>query len=227
MTSVRGIAEAHVVRRLGTAGAIATATFDHREQVANTAGALVRGGISCLEIAFGGPSATASALRAARAVEGLLVGVGDIREPEQAVLASRAGAQFASAAGTNMSVVHACRELQLPFFPGVATPSELERLLSVGVTAMSVFPVSALGGPALLEALADAYPDTALIPRGGIRMEQLGRYASAPNVLAVACPWIVRADHLRTQSFDRTERLAAETRAALAVNRGRVYSYSA
>jgi 2-dehydro-3-deoxyphosphogluconate aldolase / (4S)-4-hydroxy-2-oxoglutarate aldolase len=226
MTSVSPIAEAQIVRRLDAGRVIATAAFDHRDQVAGAGAALIRGGVSCLEIPFSSPSATAAAIRAARGVAGLLVGVGNVLEPEQAAIAERAGAQFATAPGTNMAVVHACRELQLPFFPGIATPSELERLQAVGVSTMSVFPVAAIGGPPLLEALAETYPAASLIPRGGVRPEVLGRYGSAPTVLAVVCPWIVRSDHVRTQSFDRTQRLAVEARASVSGSRGRVYSYS-
>src|SRR5262249_23531035 len=107
MTPVHAIAEAQVVRRLRAGRAIATAAFDGPDQVIGAAQALLRGGVGCLEIAFRGPTATASAIRAARAVDGMLVGIGNVLEPEQAMLAARAGAQFASAPGTNMAVVHA------------------------------------------------------------------------------------------------------------------------
>jgi 2-dehydro-3-deoxyphosphogluconate aldolase/(4S)-4-hydroxy-2-oxoglutarate aldolase len=213
MTQVREIAEGQVVRRLGAARVVATAAFDVPAEAAETGEALARGGVGCLEIAFLSPTRTITAIRAAREVEGLLVGAGNVLDTDQAEVAARAGAHFATAPATNMAVVHACRELELPFFPGIATPSELERLLSVGVTTMSVFPVTALGGPPFLEALAEAFPAAGLIPRGGIKSELLGRYAVMPNVLAVVCPWIVRADHVRTKSFDRTERLAREAKA--------------
>jgi 2-dehydro-3-deoxyphosphogluconate aldolase / (4S)-4-hydroxy-2-oxoglutarate aldolase len=111
-----------------------------------------------------------------------------------------------------MAVVHACRELELPFLPGVATASEIERLNSVGVTAMGVFPIATLGGPQYLEAIAGAYPDIVLVPRGGVRPEALRAYLAAPSVLAVACDWIVRTDHVRTGSYERVERQAREAR---------------
>ncbi len=213
MTLVREISESQVARRLATGRIVATAAFDTAEQAGRTAEALARGGVRCLEIAMRPGASTLAAIRAARGVEDLLVGVGNVLDPDQVEAAARAGAQFATAPGTNMAVVHACRELELPFFPGVATPSEIERLTSLGVTAMCVFPVAALGGPPFLEVIAGAYPDVALIPQGGVRPETLRAYLAAPSVLVVPCDWIVRSDHVRTGSFERVERLAREARA--------------
>lgn len=209
MTLVREISETQVIRRLAAGRIVASASFDSAEQAKCTAEALMRGGVRCLEIRDGAPAA----IRAARGVEGLLVGAGNVLDTERAKRAARSGAQFATAPGTNMAVVHACRELELPFLPGIATPSELERLTSVGVTAMGVFPIAALGGPQYLEAIVGAYPDAVLVPQGGVRPEALRAYLAAPSVLAVACDWIVRSDHVRTGSYERVERLAREARA--------------
>jgi 2-dehydro-3-deoxyphosphogluconate aldolase/(4S)-4-hydroxy-2-oxoglutarate aldolase len=168
--------------------------------------------VHCLEVRHGAPAT----IRAARGVDGLLVGAGNVLDAERAELAARAGAQFATAPGTNMGVVHACRELELPFFPGVATPSEIERLTSVGVTAMGVFPIAALGGPPYLEAIASAYPDVMLVPQGGVRAEALRAYLAVPSVLAVTCDWIVRQDLVRAAGYERIERHAREARASAA-----------
>jgi 2-keto-3-deoxy-6-phosphogluconate aldolase len=42
-------------------------------------------------------------------------------------LAAQAGARFAVAPGLSEPVVAAAHEIGLPFFPGVATPSEIDR----------------------------------------------------------------------------------------------------
>src|SRR4051794_10823749 len=216
MTLVREISETQVVRRLAAGRIVASAVFDTAEQAEDAGAALARGGVRCLEVVCGRPgTAGASAIRAARAVDGLLVGAGNVIEPEQVASIARAGAQFATAPGTNMAVVHACRELGLPFFPGVATPSEIERLQTLGVRAMGVFPVVALGGTPFLEAVAGAYPTVAFLPSGGVRSETLRAYAALPSVLAVSCTWIVRQEHVRTRNFDRVERIAREAQATV------------
>lgn len=219
MTLVREVSEVQVLRHLAGERIVAATAFDAPDQVGRTAAALLDGGVRCLEIAVGAQATTVSAIRAARAVDGLLVGAGNVLKPEQAALAARAGAQFATAPGTNMAVVHTCRELELPFLPGVATPSELERLYTLGVTTMCVFPIAALGGPPFLEAIASVYPGVALVPRGGVRPEMLRTYLAVPAVLAVACSWIVRQDHVQARSFEHVERRAREARATAGTRR--------
>jgi 2-dehydro-3-deoxyphosphogluconate aldolase/(4S)-4-hydroxy-2-oxoglutarate aldolase len=109
-----------------------------------------------------------------------------------------------------MEVVHACRELELPFFPGVATPSEIERLTLLGVRTLRVFPAELLGGPAFLQAMAAIFPDVRFIPCGGIGPESLRGYLNLPSVLAVAGSGVIRADLLRSENFERIEWLARE-----------------
>ncbi|HWK29961.1 MAG TPA: hypothetical protein VNS09_25555 [Solirubrobacter sp.] len=211
MSHVMEIADTHVAARLAQARIIALGRFDVAEQVEAAGNALVRGGLGCLEIA----RATAAQVRAARRVEGLLVGAGDVQSPQQAEEVLRAGAHFASAPVTNMEVVHACRELELPFFPGAATPSEIERLVMVGVRVVRVFPAEPLGGAAFLHAVATIYPDVAFIPAGGIGPESLRHYLSNPSVPAVASSGLVRDELLRARNFARIEWLARDVRRVL------------
>jgi 2-dehydro-3-deoxyphosphogluconate aldolase/(4S)-4-hydroxy-2-oxoglutarate aldolase len=205
------IADTHGAAPLAQARNIALGRFDVAEQAEATGNALVRGGLACLEIA----RATGAQIRAARRVEGLLVGAGDVHTPQQAEEALRAGAHFGCAPVTNMEVVHACRELELPFFPGAATPSEIERLVMVGVRAVRVFPAETLGGAAFLHAVAAIYPDVAFVPAGGIGPESLRRYLSIPSVLAVAGSGLVRDELLRARNFARIEWLARDVRRVL------------
>jgi 2-dehydro-3-deoxyphosphogluconate aldolase/(4S)-4-hydroxy-2-oxoglutarate aldolase len=109
-----------------------------------------------------------------------------------------------------MEVVHACRELELPFFPGVATPSEIGRLAAVGVRTVRVFPVELLGGPAFIEAVASVFPHMRFIPSGTIGPESLRGYLKVPSVLAVAGNGLARTDLVRTRHFERIEWLAGE-----------------
>lgn len=152
---------------------------------------LVDAGLPCLEIAFRTPNA-AEAIRRASEVNGLLVGAGTIQRPEQAEEAANAGAAFAVAPGLSEDVVECCRNLGLPFFPGVATPTEVERARRLGLRTLKVFPVTSLGGPGFVRALSAVYPDTRFIPTGGIDLATLADYLSLPNVLACGGSWLIK-----------------------------------
>jgi 2-dehydro-3-deoxyphosphogluconate aldolase/(4S)-4-hydroxy-2-oxoglutarate aldolase len=171
--------------------------------------ALLAGGIACAEITFR-TDAAVDAIRRVSAIDGLLVGAGTVLSPEQAALAAEAGAQFAVAPGTNESVVAACRELGLPFFPGIATPSEIERARTLGCRTLKVFPASTVGGVGFLRAVSATYPDVRFIPTGGIGAANLAEYLAVPSVLACGGSWLCDKGLLAGGRFDEVERLARE-----------------
>jgi 2-dehydro-3-deoxyphosphogluconate aldolase/(4S)-4-hydroxy-2-oxoglutarate aldolase len=169
--------------------------------------ALLVGGIGCLEVTFRHPRA-ADAIRAARVVDGIVVGAGTVLSVEQVDAAADAGAAFAVAPGTNEAVLARCRELGLPFYPGVATPTEMERARGLGLSVVKVFPAAQLGGPGFLGAVAAVYPDLAFMPTGGVTLETLPRYLALPSVLACGGSWLVRPELVRGSRFDEIEALA-------------------
>jgi 2-dehydro-3-deoxyphosphogluconate aldolase / (4S)-4-hydroxy-2-oxoglutarate aldolase len=175
--------------------------------------ALIAGGIPCAEITFR-TDAAVDAIRRVSGIDGLLVGAGTVLSPEQAALAAAAGARFAVAPGTNESVVAACRELGLPFFPGVATPSEIERARALGCRTLKVFPASTVGGVAFLRAVSATYPDVQFIPTGGIGVANLAEYLAVPSVLACGGSWLCDKALLAGGRFDEVERLAREATGA-------------
>jgi 2-dehydro-3-deoxyphosphogluconate aldolase/(4S)-4-hydroxy-2-oxoglutarate aldolase len=206
MERVLEIVESQAVRRLEEARVIALGEFDDPEQAELAGRALVAGGCDCVEVR----RAQLASLRAIGRVDGLTVGVGNLRSACDAETAVRAGAQFATADATNTEVVLACRELELPFFPSVMTPTEIERLALLGVRVMRIFPASPLGGPAYVRTLAESYPELRFIPSGGIGPEQVRGYLRSPSVVAVAVEGLLGSDLLRSHSYKRVEWLTRE-----------------
>jgi 2-dehydro-3-deoxyphosphogluconate aldolase/(4S)-4-hydroxy-2-oxoglutarate aldolase len=202
-------AQAAVVDRLRALRILPVVTVDDAAQAEEVGRALLAGGVACMEIAFRSEAAREAVSRAA-AIDGLLVGAGTILSPAQAEAAYAAGAAFAVAPGTNEDVIEACDGLGLPFFPGVATPSEIERARRLGRLTLKVFPAAQLGGSAFLRAVTATYPDVRFVPTGGIGPENLRDYLAVPSVLAVGGSWLVRPELLRNRRFDEVERLARE-----------------
>jgi 2-dehydro-3-deoxyphosphogluconate aldolase/(4S)-4-hydroxy-2-oxoglutarate aldolase len=203
--------EAAIVERLRACRVVPVATIEDPEHAQPVAEALLAGGVGCIEITFRHPAA-AEAIRNAREVGGLLVGAGTVLSGEQARAAADAGALFAVAPGTSDEVVRACDELGLPFFPGVATASEIEQARRLGHHVVKVFPAAQVGGAAFLRAVSATYPDVGFLPTGGIDAANLGEYLAVPAVVACGGSWLVRAELVREGRFDEIERLA---RAAL------------
>jgi 2-dehydro-3-deoxyphosphogluconate aldolase/(4S)-4-hydroxy-2-oxoglutarate aldolase len=206
------VTEADVVEALGRVRVVAVTTVDDATQAEATARALLGGGLTCMEIAFRS-SAAAEAIERVSRVDGVLVGAGTVLSAVQAEAAKNAGARFAVAPGTSDEVVTACRELDLPIFPGVATPSEIERARALGLRTLKVFPAAQLGGPSFLRAVTATYPDVRYLPTGGISAENVREYLAVESVLAVGGSWLVKPELLRAGRFDEVERLAREAKA--------------
>ena len=197
-----------MVRRLERIRIVPLATLD--ASVARRVGeTLVESGLPCIEIAFRAPGAV-EAIREAARVEGLLVGAGTVLRPEQARAAADAGAAFAVAPGLSEEVVAASAAAGLPFFPGVATPTEIEHARRLGLRVLKLFPANLLGGPGFLRAVAAAYPDVRFIPTGGVDASTLAEYLAMPNVLACGGSWLANERVVREKAFDELARRARE-----------------
>ncbi len=206
--TLRAVRIEDVVRRLERIRVVPLATLD--ASVARRVGeTLVEAGLPCIEIAFRAPGAV-EAIREAARVEGLLVGAGTVLRPEQARAAADAGAAFAVAPGLSEEVVAASAAAGLPFFPGVATPTEIEHARRLGLRVLKLFPANLLGGPGFLRAVAATYPDVRFIPTGGVDPSTLGDYLAMPNVLACGGSWLANERVVRERAFDELARRARE-----------------
>ena len=201
------MSEQSVVDALAADRVLPVVAVDDPSVVVDLCASLLRGGISCIEITFR-TDAAAEAIAHAVEVEGMLVGAGTVLSAEQARLAAGAGAAFAVAPGTDDEVIAACDELALPFFPGVATPSELGHALRLGRTAVKVFPAAQLGGPAFLRAVSATFPKARFIPTGGVDADSLASYLAVPQVLACGGSWIAERTLVAERRFEEITRRA-------------------
>ncbi|MFF4728681.1 bifunctional 4-hydroxy-2-oxoglutarate aldolase/2-dehydro-3-deoxy-phosphogluconate aldolase [Streptomyces mirabilis] len=184
-------------------------TVPSEATAAALADALAAGGARCAEVTFRTPDAE-RVLKAMAAHGGLAVGAGTVLTPEQAERAVAAGARFVVSPGFDEEVVVKCRELGVPVVPGIATATELMRVLRAGLDTVKLFPAEPLGGLRALRALAAPFPGMRFVPTGGIGADQLAGYLADPAVLAVGGSWMATTDHLRRGDYDEIRRLTAD-----------------
>ena len=203
--------EQAVLEELARARVLPVVALDDAGAVGDLCAALLEGGIACIEITFRTAAAVEAIARAAE-VTGMLVGAGTVLTAQQAREALDAGASFAVAPGTDDRVVAACDELGLPFFPGIATPSELGHALRIGRTTVKVFPAAQLGGPGFVKAVAATFPDARFVPTGGVDADSLASYLAVPSVLACGGSWIAERQLIAERRFDE---ISSRARAAV------------
>lgn len=152
--------------------------------------ALISGGLPVAEVTFR-TDAAAESIRVMSEIEGLLVGAGTVVQPDQVDAARDAGASFLVSPGTSPAVVERASEFGLPIFPGVATPSDIQLALSLGLDTLKFFPAESMGGLKTLKALAAPFPQVSFVPTGGIGPSNVSNYLAMPFVQACGGSWMV------------------------------------
>ncbi|WP_022890721.1 bifunctional 4-hydroxy-2-oxoglutarate aldolase/2-dehydro-3-deoxy-phosphogluconate aldolase [Agromyces italicus] len=118
--------------------------------------------------------ALAAVAEAGRA-EGRVVGAGTVVSVRHVEQALAAGAAFTVSPGFDEAVVRASFEAGLPSLPGVATASEVQRAMSLGLTWLKAFPASLLG-PAWFGAMAGPFPGARFVATGGMDASNAGEF---------------------------------------------------
>lgn len=180
----------------------------HPQAAIDASNALIRGGVTGLEITYSTPEAASVIAELTRQHgDGAVVGAGTITSATQAQEAAEAGARFLVSPGTRRAVVEAMVGTGLLTMSGAFTPSEVMAALEYGAHVVKVFPAS-LGGPGLLKALAAPFPDVPFMPTGGVNPENLSEWFDAGAIAVGAGGDLVPGDALAEGDMDRIEELA-------------------
>jgi 2-dehydro-3-deoxyphosphogluconate aldolase/(4S)-4-hydroxy-2-oxoglutarate aldolase len=171
--------------------------------------ALCRGGLNVIEVTLRTPDAIAAIEEIARLPEAV-VGAGTVLTGADARRAREAGARFLVSPGLTPDVAAAGLGSDVPFLPGVVTPSEVMQARDLGLSLLKFFPAMPAGGVAMLRAFAPVFAGIAFCPTGGITAENARDFLALPNVPMVGGAWMVPADAVAAGDWGRIERLARE-----------------
>jgi 2-dehydro-3-deoxyphosphogluconate aldolase / (4S)-4-hydroxy-2-oxoglutarate aldolase len=191
---------------------VCVAVIDQPDDAVPLAEALMAGGLNCMEVTFRTAGAAESIARIRRHVPQIAIGAGTLLTPENVKQAADAGAQFGVSPGLNEAVLAAAGKNSMPFFPGVMTPTEVDRALNLGCKELKFFPAEAAGGVAMLKALAGPYSHTGVkfIPTGGINAANLAGYLAVPQIAAVGGSWMADRKLIKEKAWAKITALTAE-----------------
>ena len=137
-------------------------------------------GIDSVEV----PLQTAEDERALRelvargASRGKSVGAGTIITPEQVAVARDAGAAYLVSPGLDAVVVRAAQDAGIPILPGVATPSEVQLAVSLGLTWLKAFPATWLGSGWFAH-IRGPFPQVRFVATGGLNASNFEEFLDA------------------------------------------------
>lgn len=175
-----------------------------------TSHALAAGGLQVVEVVFRTDAALECLQAVADEVPDMVAGAGTVLSAGQAEAALDNGAKFIVSPGLDDGVVGVARERDVPVFPGIMTPGEIQHAFNLGLNTVKFFPAGNAGGVPMVKALASVFRTMKFMPTGGISPKNLGEYLSVPAVLACGGSWLTPADQIAAGNYEAITALAAE-----------------
>jgi 2-dehydro-3-deoxyphosphogluconate aldolase/(4S)-4-hydroxy-2-oxoglutarate aldolase len=160
--------KSEVLEKVKSLGLLAVIRGPSAELTVQMVEALVKGGVTGIEITYSTPNAEEVVKTlSSKFGNSILLGMGTLTKPEQAASAKAAGAHFLVSPICEAELVKAMVGSGLVTMAGALTPTEVFQAYSLGVDVVKIFPGS-LGGPAYIKALKGPFPYIPMMPTGGV-----------------------------------------------------------
>ena len=180
----------NLIKQFKASPTIPVLTLNDPQKAPAIAEALLKKGLSNLEITLRTPHAIACIEAIIKYFPEATVGAGTITRTEQFAMVKAVGCHFAVSPGFTTEMVDAAKKAAIPYLPGISTPSEIMALSSLGITFQKFFHAGNAGGVKMLKAYGALFPDILFCPTGGITAEDYQNYLALENVLCVGGSWM-------------------------------------
>ena len=171
--------------------------------------ALAEAGLLVVEITL----RTAAAVPAIAAIRAqlphVIVSAGTVLTLADLHAVQDAGAHFAISPGATDTLLRAAESAAMPFLPGVANASDIQRGLEFGYQRFKLFPATAVGGVDALKAYAGPFASVKFCPTGGINASNAASFLALSNVITVGGSWMVDKAALKAGDFAAIKLAAA------------------
>ena len=158
---------------------IAVLRASHADRYLPVIETLAANGIHSVELTMSTPGTLEAFADLRRQTAGeVKVGVGTVTTVEQARTAIEVGADYLVTPVTDVAVIETAVAADVPIYPGGLTPTELWQGWNAGATAVKLFPASTVG-PGYIAHLRGPFPDIAVVPSGGISIDDAPAWLDA------------------------------------------------
>ena len=212
-----------VINRIGEIGIIPVVRASSVEEANRAVEAICAGGIPVVEITMTVPNAV-SVIRelVQRRTGDVLIGAGTVTNADQAESCLRAGAQFLVSPGLAVSVLSVARANAKLAIPGALTPTELMNAQEHGARLVKIFPCGNVGGPKYLKSLKAPFPQSSLIPTGGVNAANAAEFIAAGAFALGVGADLVDVAALREGNLEKVSAAARELVHAVTAARGAI-----
>ena len=199
-----------VLEKVKDLGLLAVIRGPSAELTVKMVEALVAGGVLGIEITYSTPNAEDVVRTLSKMLgNGIVLGMGTLTKPEQALSAREAGANFIVSPVCEANLVKSMVESGLLTMAGALTPTEVLHAYNLGADVIKIFPGS-LGGPAYVKALKGPFPYIPMMPTGGVSAYNVAEWFSTGVVAVGAGSELCPPQLAKEGKFDEITKRAAE-----------------
>ena len=162
------------------------------EETIPTIQALHDGDVPVAEICFRTDCAAECIKLAVEKFPNDLIGAGTVINAAQCEQAIDCGAKFIVSPGLSYEVARVCKERNVPYLPGVVTPTEIMQAIDLGINVVKFFPAGVFGGLKAINAMGAAFPSVKFMPTGGVDNSNLKEFVENKRILACGGSWLVK-----------------------------------
>lgn len=171
-----------ILKRISQTGIVPEFYHDDPEVCKNVLKACYEAGVRVIEYLDNAPRIQENYIVLKKFVQkelpDLYFGIGNVKEMDMARKALDFNADFLVGSIINPEVGHLCKERNVLWIPGCATPTEINTAWKASATLIKLFPAEALGMP-FLRSVKHIFPDMQFLPSGGV-------LPNAANII----PWL-------------------------------------
>lgn len=195
-----------VLKKIHEIGVVPVVVLNTVEDTLPTIQALHNGDVPIAEICFRTDCASECIKLAVEKFPDDLIGAGTVINKEQCEEAIRCGAKFIVSPGLSVSVFEVCKKHNIPYLPGVVTPTEIMQALELGITTLKFFPAGVFGGLKAIKALGAAFPSVKFMPTGGVSNDNIKEFLACDKIIACGGSWVIK------KTPEETTKVCLETR---------------
>jgi 2-dehydro-3-deoxyphosphogluconate aldolase/(4S)-4-hydroxy-2-oxoglutarate aldolase len=202
--------KADVFEQVKKLGLLAVIRGPSAELTVKIVDALIDGGVLGIEVTYTTPNAEDVVMTLAEKYgERIVLGMGTLTNPEQAITAKKAGANFLVSPVCEVELVKSMVASGLLCMAGALTPTEVLQAYNLGVDIVKVFPGS-LGGPAYIKALKGPFPYIPMMPTGGVDADNVADWFAVGVIAVGAGSKLCPSQLAKEGKFDEISKRAAE-----------------
>ncbi len=191
-----------MIEKIAAAGIIPAITLPEIEKAEKLVQVLWQSGIKCVEVTFRAKGADIVISRMRSACQDMLIGAGTVLTADDAQKAVNAGAAFLVSPGFDRGVTEYALQAGVLPLPGCGTATEIQSAMGLGLKLVKFFPAEQLGGIDAVKALGGPFGTMALMPTGGISLNNLENYLRLDNVAACGGSFMVKEKLIRESNWE-------------------------